>query len=266
MILSALVSITFRKLSPREIVDLVSRAGLHGIEWGGDVHVPHGDLGRAREVRRMTEDAGLHIAAYGSYYRVGHEEPCPFGDVLETAVALGAETVRVWAGKQGSEAADAEYWNQVVQTSRQIADLAAAAGVTVAYEYHGGTLTDTNASALRLLESVAHDNIQSYWQPPRGATRAYCLEGLKAILPWLSNLHVFAWRVPEGGGPVERRPLAEGEADWEHYLRNATSADGDRYAEIEFVRDDAPESFLTDAAALVSWLARANAQAVPTSD
>jgi hypothetical protein len=46
MIQTGLVSITFRQLSPPAIIDLVRQAGLEGIEWGGDVHVPHGDLGR----------------------------------------------------------------------------------------------------------------------------------------------------------------------------------------------------------------------------
>ena len=44
IIKSGLVSITFRELNPLEIIRLVSKAGLDGIEWGGDVHVPHGDI------------------------------------------------------------------------------------------------------------------------------------------------------------------------------------------------------------------------------
>ncbi|MFN2155934.1 MAG: sugar phosphate isomerase/epimerase, partial [Anaerolineae bacterium] len=97
MIRSGLVSITFRQLSPAEIVARAAQAGLEAIEWGGDVHVPHGDVDAARTVRRTTEEAGLQVAAYGAYYRVGHEEPCPFADVLESAVALGAPLIRVWA-------------------------------------------------------------------------------------------------------------------------------------------------------------------------
>ena len=41
MIESGLVSITFRKLTVEKIIELVKEAGLQGIEWGGDVHVPH---------------------------------------------------------------------------------------------------------------------------------------------------------------------------------------------------------------------------------
>src|SRR6187549_164575 len=93
-----LVSVTFRQLPPREIVDLARRAELGGIEWGGDVHVPAGDAGRAREVRAMTEDAGLSIVAYGSYYRAGEEDEAAFAPVLDSACALGAPAIRIWAG------------------------------------------------------------------------------------------------------------------------------------------------------------------------
>ena len=80
MIYSGLVSVTFRALSPAEIVELVARAGLEGIEWGGDVHAPHGDVARARDVYRRTVDAGLAIPSYGSYYRPG--KPAALGSIL----------------------------------------------------------------------------------------------------------------------------------------------------------------------------------------
>jgi 3-dehydroshikimate dehydratase len=253
MIRSGLVSITFRQLSPQEIVGMVVRAGLKGIEWGGDVHVPHGDLQRAREVRRMTQEAGLAVAAYGSYYRVEHDDPTPFEPVLATAVELGAPAVRVWAGTRGSAEADAAYRAEVVALSRRIADMAAGAGVAVAYEFHAGTLTDTNASARNLLETVAHDSVKSYWQPPRGSEVAYNLDGLDAVLPWLLHVHVFSW-----GAAGERLPLADGEAGWMAYLRKIASSGREHFAMLEFVQDDAPESFLRDAATLKHWLALVN--------
>jgi sugar phosphate isomerase/epimerase len=258
MIYGGLVSITFRMLTPREIVGLVADSGLQGIEWGGDVHVPHGNVERAREVRAMTEDAGLCVPAYGSYYRVGHQEPCPFEDVLQSAVALGTPIVRVWAGKTGTDGADDAYWERVVADSRRIGDLAAEAGVTVVYEFHGGTLTDTNASARRLLERVGRKNVRSYWQPPRGASTATCLEGLDMIMPWLTHVHVFSWREPEQHGPAIRLPLAAGERAWSHFLPRIASSGRDCFAEIEFVRGDNPAQFLEDASVLKQWLARAN--------
>jgi len=54
MIVPGWVSITFRSLTAERIIALVRQAGLSAIEWGGDIHVRHGDTGRAREVRRLT--------------------------------------------------------------------------------------------------------------------------------------------------------------------------------------------------------------------
>ncbi len=65
MFLPGLVSITFRQLTAAEIIALMTQAGLAAIEWGGDIHVPHGDEAQARAVARMGADAGLHVAAYG---------------------------------------------------------------------------------------------------------------------------------------------------------------------------------------------------------
>jgi len=248
---AGLVSITFRKLSPRQIVDLVRRAGLEGIEWGGDVHVPHGDVGRAREVRKMTADAGLAVTAYGSYYHAGHDEPATFEAVLETAAELRAPIVRVWAGGKGSADADAEYRARVIDDTRRIADQAARAGVDVAFEFHGGTLTDTGASARELLGEVAGENVKSYWQPPRHVDVGGCLSGLEAVLGWLVGLHVFTWDRLSG----RRLPLADGREDWMQYLRKAAVV-GDLWALIEFVCDDDPAAFGADAASLKLWLSQ----------
>ena len=151
MIHPGLVSITFRKLTPRQVVDLVVQAGLEAVEWGGDVHAPHGDVAKAREIAQMMAGAGLAMPTYGSYYRVGHRADVPFPDVLVSAVALGIPTIRVWAGKVGSAEADAAYWKAVVADSQRIVDLAATEGIAIAYEFHGNTLTDSAEFTRRLL-------------------------------------------------------------------------------------------------------------------
>jgi sugar phosphate isomerase/epimerase len=104
-----LVSITFRALAPHEVVDLVVRAGLKGVEWGGDVHVPHGDEVRAKEVAALTREAGLCCCAYGSYYRLAASEGegLAFERVLASARLLdapeqflhNAATLRRWLAK-----------------------------------------------------------------------------------------------------------------------------------------------------------------------
>lgn len=253
MILPGLVSITFRKLTPAEVAALVKKAGLKGIEWGGDVHVPHGDLARAREVRELTLEHGLTTAAYGSYYRAGQGETTgpAFERVLETAVELGAPTIRVWPGTAGSAELDEEGRWKIIRDLRRIAGLAAKAGVSITLEFHGGTLTDTNESASKLLVEVDHANVFTGWQPHNGEATAECVDGLRAVLPRVSTVHVFHWWPT----PAERHPLADGAERWAHFLPLLRQAPGDRYALLEFVKDDAPEMFLRDAAVLRQWLA-----------
>jgi sugar phosphate isomerase/epimerase len=235
----------------------MTRTNLIGIEWGGDVHVPHGEIALARDVARMTRDAGLLVAAYGSYYRVGVSEAdgLAFERVLESAMALGAPTVRVWAGNRGSADADASYRAAVTEDARRIAVLAHAAGITVSFEYHRNTLTDTNVSARRLLEEVGHPNVRTYWQPPVAMSPAECLAGLAAVSGYLSNAHVFQWEAAALTDAADRRPLAEGVAVWRQYLERIAATDRDHFAMIEFVREDAPEQFLADARVLSAWLA-----------
>jgi len=256
-IVPGLVSVTFRALTPRTIVDITASAGLAGIEWGGDIHVPHGDLERAREVGRMTRDAGLAIAAYGSYYTVGKPEAegMSFGNVLDTAIALGAPLIRVWAGNRGSADADDAYRHMVADETCRIAAAAAAAKLEVAFEFHGGTLTDSTASAAALLAATAKAGARCYWQPPVGWSTAERAEALRVVMPHLSNLHVYQWNEAH-----DRRPLAEGETEWLSYLKAAAATAGNhnrqRWALLEFVRQDDPAQFAEDAAVLLRLLER----------
>ncbi len=243
MLRSGLVSVTFRQLTPEEIISLTAKAGLEGIEWGGDIHVPAGDLKKAREVSRMTENAGLVTAAYGSYYRVGVDPNGveSFEKVLTTALELKAPTIRVWAGNKGSAEADEAWWDRIILETRNIADLCKRESVTVSFEYHGGTLTDTPESALRLMKSIDHPQLRCYWQPLRHLNREGRKCGLQKVLPWLGNIHVYHWI------DQMRYSLAEGKMDWSDYFNTIGAIEGERFAMLEFVKEDDPACFLEDA-------------------
>lgn len=254
MIYSGLVSVTFQKYTPKDIIEITSKAGLDGIEWAGDVHVPPGKLKTARDIGRMTRDHGLAAASYGSYYRVWEDgrDPGAFHGVLETALALEAPNIRVWAGTRGSREADDAWRAAVAEESWRIASMAERAGITVSYEYHGGTLTDTRASASQLLESVGHPNLYTYWQPPVDQEMTERLSGLLDAMPWLSNLHVYYWLCHD------RQTLEAGRSYWMIYLKEAAKAPGDRYALLEFVKEDDPDQFMKDAAVLKGLLTACN--------
>ena len=246
-----LVTITFRAFSPREIVELAAKAKLVGLEWGGDVHVPVGELARAAEVRKMTADMGLRTVAYGSYVRLGEEGARgQLTAAVQTARALGAPAIRVWAGKRGSAAADADYRKRVVADALRLAELAAAEQIVVCYEYHDGTLTDTDASAHELLAATQHPWIKTLWQPPHDLDIDGRCESLRGVLPWLQHVHVFHW--PRRG---ERAALSEGAAGWPRYIQTLREHSRECPLLLEFVRGDDPQQLLADARTLHEWIA-----------
>ena len=253
-ILPGLVSVTFRQFPPERIIELVAEAGLRGIEWGGDVHVPHGDLATARRVQQATRDAGLAVAAYGSYYRAGQTEDrgVPFAAVLDTAQALQAPVIRVWAGSKGSAETPADDRQRIAEDLHRAGSQAQEHGFRISIEFHANSLTDSPASALQLMQEIDHPNVFLYWQPPVGGSVAENVHGLQQILPYLSHVHVFHWHLVDDG--IDCRPLAEGEADWQAYFSVLAEAPGERFALLEFVRDDDEQQFLQDAAMLRRWL------------
>jgi hypothetical protein len=240
-VLPGLVSVTFRRLPPAEVVALAEDCGMAAIEWGGDVHVPVGAHAVAREVAARCADAGIAVEAYGSYYRADGDG---FADVLTTAQALGAPRIRVWAGTAGSAATPDRA--PVVEDLRRVAELAGREGVEVAVEYHANTLTDTLESAVDLCTQVPA--LRPYWQPPVGSTPADAEEAVRVLDPVAA--HVFSWDNTGRRLALSARPEL-----WQPVLAALAGLPGTRHALLEFVRDDDPAAFAEDAATLHTWLA-----------
>jgi 3-dehydroshikimate dehydratase len=243
-----LCSVTLRRSSVSEVLDVVVRAGLGHVEWGGDIHVPPGDLDTAVRARATGLDLGVRVASYGSYFRPGAHDAGAFADVLATAVALGAPRVRIWAGDVGSAAATAEQRAAVVRVTRAAAVQAADAGVQLAFEYHDGTLTDSAEATVRLLEDIGHSAVRTYWQPPVGLSDTDAVRGLDTVAPWLAAVHVFSWWPGE-----QRLPLDARAALWADVFRRVRRVD----TLLEFVADDDPANVVRDAATLHRLLGEA---------
>ncbi len=252
-----LCSVTFRKLSTEEIIALATKAGIDGIEWGGDVHIPHGDLDTARAVGEATRAAGLMVSSYGSYYRVGRseDERLRFGTVLETAQALGAPMIRVWPGTHGSDDTQPEHRQHIESELRRIATMAAGADIQIGMEYHYNTLTDSLESTLDLLKAVDHPNLTTYWQPWVDRERQAILDEIPALLPYLSNLHVYSWETGENGW--NRLAFSDKSDFWTEALDRANVDSSTRWAILEFVRDDKIDQFLEDACDLFDIIGKA---------
>lgn len=252
MLIPGLVSVTFRQKTRAEIAQLMQKAALPAIEWGGDVHIPADKYDSDEFEDALTEAAYLcssgkiYTASFGSYYR------CDRHDEVNSAITLSldAPNIRVWAGNKNSEDASDNDRRNTVSFIRELCEELAPHGVTVSTEFHGGTLTNEYHSALRLIEEVGCENFRTYWQPNQFRDEEYNVAALKSVLPYLSSVHVFTWDAHA------RYPLADGEKKWRNYIDIIESFGGDHHMLMEFVKDDSEEQFLRDAEVLNRWLGR----------
>lgn len=254
--LAGLASVTFRGLSPAEIIDLARGAGLKGIEWGGDVHVVPGDTASAEKVHRQTLAAGLQVVCYGSYHNLGKapgKEQAQWEDVVKTAKALGAPAIRIWAGTEGTATTSSEEFASLVMRAREEAEVAANNGLKVVCEFHKNTLTDSGVNAARFISSVNHPAFGTLWQTKIGADVEENLNELRLIGKWLHHVHVFHWSKTDDG--FRQRPLKEGESSWRSYTSEVKRFVPLAFHLIEFVRERKVKQFHEDAEILKRILA-----------
>jgi len=249
-----LVSVSFRQLSCESVIAAAAGAGLHGIEWGGDIHVKPGELERAREVAALTRENGLSVTSYGSYYRLGTYGTAyaPLIDnVFQTADVLGAPAVRIWGYNKGSAAIDADTYRALVAEAKDVGKRARALGVKVAFECHGDTITDEYHAAQKFLCDVDCPEIMTYWQPNNQYDVAYNKEAANALRSKLVNVHVFNWPTPGA-----RDTLFSAVELWREYAEILTADGADPWWLLEFMPDDKPESLPKEADALRAFLSR----------
>ena len=242
---TGIVSISFRDHSPEQILIAASEAGLNAVEWGGDVHVPHGDLETARLVRELSVAFDTEIAEYGSYYAIGKSDPSLFEDILNTARELGTNVIRVWAHQgKASDSFDEEDYQACVADAKRIC--AMAGDITVALECHPNTLTDEYHTELKFIRDVGCDNLKTFWQPNQHRPVDYNLDSIRALLPYIVSVHVYSWR------RKERLPLAALESDWLQYIELLSAKDLNYM--LEFMHDGNIETLKETAATLKKWL------------
>ena len=239
---TGLTSVTFRKKTVEEVIAIAKANNLDGIEWGGDIHVPCGDIDNAKRVGELTRKAGLEVFSYGSYYWAGKPD---FDVVCRTAEALGCRVVRIWSSRKPSSQSTEEDYASMAQKLRDVSDIAAQYGITVCMEFHNGTVNDTGASSKKLLDLVDRENIRTYWQPLYEEEDN--IRDITDLGEYVVNLHVYNWTYGKEGKPTVRKLLSDDANSWKKYieLMKAHSV-GHNYI-IEFCKEDSDDTFAADA-------------------
>ena len=236
-----LVSISFRKHSPQEIVLAAKEAGLECIEWGSDVHAPYNDAAKLNEIVALQNKHGIHCSSYGTYFRLGVTPTEELEQYIAAAKTLGTDILRLWCGDKGS----AKYFKwqkkRLFDKCRKAAEIAERHGVTLCMECHNHTFTDEIEAALELIQAVDSPFFKMYWQPNQFKTVEYNMNYAEVISDYTRHIHVFNW------SGDERYPLEESFDLWRKYLEKFN---GERALLLEFMPDDDINSLCREAETL----------------
>lgn len=231
MFKTAVASVSFRPYRAEEIIKAAKESGIDAIEWGSDIHAPVGDTKALKKIRDLSKDFGVGVSSYGSYYRLGKDDPKDIKAYINAAGILGTDCIRIWcAEKASAEIGDTEL-KKLISDGKAVSRIAKENNITLCLECHPFTLTDDYKASLNFIESVDSPNLKMYWQPNQFKSEKYNLLSAKALAPVTENLHVFHW-----DSEYKKYPLCEGTYIWEKYL--SFFKEKDHNLILEFMHDD----------------------------
>ena len=236
-----LVSVSFRKNSPEEILSAMKDADLSVIEWGGDIHAPSDDIQRLNGLSELQKKYGISCSSYGTYFRIGVSEKSEIYAIIKAAGILGTDVIRLWAGNLSSKEVMGELKERFFLECRQLSEIARDNGVKFCLECHNHTYTDDKDAAYELINYVNSPYFKMYWQPNQFKTHDENIACAKLLSPYTANIHVFNW---EG---KNKYPLIEAKDIWRTYL---SQFDTDKTLLLEFMPDDSIYSLKKEADSL----------------
>ena len=239
-----LCSVSFRNLSPIEIINICKSANLNCIEWGSDLHAPYNDIEKLQNIARLQKEYGISCSSYGTYFRLGITPIEELEGYITSAKILGTKILRIWCyDKCGNDMTDKER-QDLLSVSIKASEIAKQNGVILCLECHKNSFTENLNDALWLIKSVNSPNFKTYWQPFQWKTIEDNLNYAKAISPHVENIHVFNWKQTD---TFNKYPLALAINEWVNYLKNFTPP---KTLLLEFMPNDKVEDLVIEANAL----------------
>ncbi len=239
-----LCSVSFRKNTPEEIVAAMVDAGLEYIEWGSDVHAPKDDIENLKYLVKLTEQKGIKISSYGTYFRIGTTPTEELYEYIKAARVLGTDILRVWCGDKNFEEYTDAQKEEFYSLCRECAEIAEREGVTLCMECHNNTLTNDVSGSLELMQKINSKNFLMYWQPNQKRDLEYNVSCAEKLCEYVVNVHTMHYNED-----VKQVSLEEGIGAWRKYLEKLGEG---KLLLLEFMPDGRIESLKGQAAALKS--------------
>lgn len=182
-----LCSVTFRKKTVCEVVEIAKSAGVSYVEWGGDVHVV--TLEDAQNAKKLCDASGIKISSYGSYFNCIDYDEKSWRQVCAIAKEMDARSVRVWLGRKDSEKTNADEYVKLLENTKKMCDIAAEYDVSVAPECHDNTFNDNTQAILKFISELNRDNFRTYFQS-RYFREEYDMDRIDKTFDYIKDVHV----------------------------------------------------------------------------
>lgn len=236
-----LVSVSFRNLSPQQILQEMVNSGLSVIEWGSDIHAPATDIEKLSKISELQKEYGIICCSYGTYFRLGETPTEDLDNYISAAKILGTDVLRLWCGnKSGADMTEYERIKLILEC-KKAARKAEERGVTLCMECHKKTFTENCTDAVWLMNEVDSDNFKMYWQPFQWMSAEENIINARKISPYAVNIHVFNWR------GTDKFSLSEAKGEWRSYLKEFSKP---RTLLLEFMPNGTIEELYEEAESL----------------
>lgn len=182
-----LCSVTFRKKTVQEIVDIAKKAGVEYIEWGGDIHVK--TIEEAKKAKELCKDNNIKISSYGSYFNCAEYDESKWTEICQITKEMGANSVRIWLGKKDSEKTSEQEYKTLLENTKKLCEIAEEYSLLVCPECHDNTFNNNTDAFLKIQRDINKDNFKTYFQS-RYFRMEYDLDRIDRTFDFMENVHV----------------------------------------------------------------------------
>lgn len=240
-----LCSVTFRKKSAAQVVEIAKKAGIRYIEWGGDVHITN--IEEARIIKSVCDNEDIKISSYGSYFNCMDYDESKWREICRIAKKMDAESIRVWLGKKNSEITSEKEYNILISNTRKMCDIAAEYKLLVCPECHDNTFNNNTDAILRFIGELKKDNFKTYFQS-RYFRMEYDLDRIDRTFDYIKDVHVSYRDLKK-----EQRFRKKDKNYLDKLLKKLQTKGFDGIVMVEFVSRDSVAVFLRDVRKLKSY-------------
>jgi sugar phosphate isomerase/epimerase len=198
-------------------------------------------LATAPELRKLTDSAGLEVAALAGYHLLAGIDDTK--RMLEAAQIMGAPLIRLIPGLYDRNLSYDRQFDQARSLFEETEGFALTAGVRVCIETHPGHITSSVSAARRLLDGLDPKAVGVILDPGNMICEGQeqIPMGLDILGGYLAHVHVknVSWirgkeaAEKENSWVCESVPIAEGIVDWKSVLAELKAINYNGYLSFE---------------------------------